>query len=144
MAKVTTDSKTLALIKLVEQKRKEIKQAESPKWKTNLSIPYMSRNVNLNVESDVNNLASIVGYLLIMEECHNRGCKELGLELDYVYNGFSVQDWISDIKHRINKIQINEKRAQLDVLEKRLNNVISPELRAQMELDAIATELENA
>ena len=57
------------------------------------------------------------------------------------WNGFSVNDWIDDIKTRINKVQIASKKVKLEHLESRLNAIISPELRAEMELEAISAEL---
>ncbi len=49
---------------------------------------------------------------------------------------------MEDIKTRINKIQIVSKRKKLEELEARLNSIISPSLKAEMEVDAIAAELE--
>ena len=59
----------------------------------------------------------------------------------FEWTGFPVKDWLEDIKTRIDKLQIQSKKAKLETLEKRLNKIVSPELRAQMELDAIAAEL---
>jgi hypothetical protein len=59
----------------------------------------------------------------------------------FAWGNSSVADWLDDIRTRIGKIQIGEKRKKLEALEERLNKVISPELRAKMELDAIAAEL---
>lgn len=59
----------------------------------------------------------------------------------FVYLGSPVEDWLADIKARIAKVKIGEKRKKLEDLEKRLNAIVSPELRAQLELEAIEKAL---
>jgi hypothetical protein len=53
-----------------------------------------------------------------------------------------VDEWKEDFQTRVNQISVQEKRKELAELESRLNAIISPELKAQMELDAIAKLLE--
>ena len=60
---------------------------------------------------------------------------------EFTWSSFTVQQWLDDIKARINKVQIATKKKALEHLETRLNAVISPELRAEMELEAISAEL---
>lgn len=43
----------------------------------------------------------------------------------------------------MDKIQIQDKRKKLEKLESRLEKIITPELRAKMELEAITAELED-
>lgn len=139
---MTTDKKTLALIAKIDAKRKEIKDIEDYKLKTNQSIPYMGVNINLNVESKISSLVSIVTYLLSLQEFHYKACKLLEVEDELKYAGYSVTDWIDDIKLRIKKLQINNKRKQLDQLEQKLKNLMSHELKTEIELANIEKELE--
>ena len=64
---------------------------------------------------------------------------ETNVKFDWL--GFSLEAWISDIKTRVNKIDISKKRDELEKLETRLNSLISPELRNQMELEEITALL---
>ena len=57
------------------------------------------------------------------------------------FDGFSWEKWKSDIAHKINKLQISKKKQELEKLEERLNKLVSPELRAQLELQEIEREL---
>jgi hypothetical protein len=141
-----TDEKTLQLIAEVKKQKEEIARAERPNWITNCSFSYTTgaggAPTNIHVEANIPTLVSIVGFLLDKERSYNEAAKVLGTSTpDFTWGGFSVKDWISDIKQRIDKIQIATKRKKLEALEARLNAIISPELRAQMELDAIANEL---
>jgi hypothetical protein len=64
--------------------------------------------------------------------------KEFGIsEYKFKWLGFSYEDWSSDFQTRINKININKKKEELQNLETRLNSLISPELRRELELKEI-------
>ncbi len=146
MAKANTDKQTLDLIELVKKQKAEIAKAERPSWKTNRSFSYVegsSQVVNLAVESSVKNLISIAAFLMNKEIDYAAAATVLGVEKPepFTWGGYPVSEWMDDIKLRIAKIQIESKKKRLELLESRLNAVISPELKAKMELDAIASEL---
>lgn len=140
-----TDDKTLDLIKLVNQQKAEIAKAEKPNWNTNCSFSYAenSSNVtNIHVEANIKNLICIASFLRDKENSYKETAKLLGVDApEFTWDGFSTNDWINDIKMRINKIQITTKKKKLETLEARLNAIISPELRAELELKAIESEL---
>lgn len=148
MPKAKTDSKTLELIKEVNRQKSEITKAEKPNWITTCTFSYTqgangsASATNLHVETDIRNLVCIASFLMDKERSYNEAATKLGVEAPaFVWQGFSVKDWTEDIKMRINKIQIASKRKKLEALEARLNTIISPELRAHMELEAIESEL---
>jgi hypothetical protein len=141
-----TDKKTLDLIKDVQRKKAEISKIEKPNWKTNCAFVYVEGRlndaINIHVESDVRNLIKMASFIIEKERFYDIACKELNVEApEFLWNGFSKQDWLDDIKSRIDKIQIGKKRTKLESLESRLNAIISPELRVELELQAIMDEL---
>ncbi len=145
MAKTKTDTKTLDLIREVSRQKAEISRALKPNWITNCNFSYnenSSNVINIHVESNIRNLVCIVAFLTEKERSYKEAATKLGIEAPaFQWNGYSVADWSEDIKVRINKIQITSKQKKLEALEARLNSIISPELRAEMELEAIANEL---
>jgi molybdenum-dependent DNA-binding transcriptional regulator ModE len=68
--------------------------------------------------------------------------KDLGVEYKFTWLGFSIDEWKEDFQTRVNQISVQEKRKELAELESRLNAIISPELKAQMELESIAELLD--
>lgn len=140
-----TDQKTLDLIQEVARRKQEIAKAERPNWITNCSFSFeegSSKTVNLHVCQDVRQMITIAAFLRESEISYNAAAQELGVDAPpFTWSGFSVSDWLSDIRTRINRIQIDSKKKKLAALEERLNKIISPELRAEMELEAIAAEL---
>jgi hypothetical protein len=148
-----TDNKIMDMIALVKTKKAEIAKAERPNFKTNCSFSYahapiqtQSTNasvINLHAVSDIRVLTSIAGFLTTWETTYRNGAAALSIDdcPKFVWDGYTVDEWLHDIKIRITKIQIADKKKKLEELENRLDKIISPELRAQMELEAIEAEL---
>lgn len=145
--KVATDDKVMGLIKEVERQKAEIAKCDKPNWRTNCSFCYAENKpndaVNIHVETNVRNLVCIAAFLQDKARSYKEAAVALGVEAapDFTWGGYSVADWLEDLKLRITKIQIGAKRKKLEVLESRLNSLVSPELRAELELSAIASEL---
>jgi hypothetical protein len=146
--KLNTDQKTLDLIKDVQARKKDIAKAlGKPAYTTNMSFTYFEghRNeaINLHTISNVKALVGVVAFLREKERGYVEAGEILGVEglPPFTWDGFSVAEWIEDIRIRLAKVQVTAKQKKLEALEARLNANISPELKAQMELDAIADEL---
>ncbi len=145
--KSNTDQVTLDLIKQVQAKKDQIAQIEKPQYKTNCSFSYTPGNrsgaIALHAETDIRKLISIAAYLLMMNDHYVAAAKHLDVQdfPVYLHDGFSAADWVHDIRNRIAKLQIAAERDKLQKLEDRLNKIVSPELRARLEIEAIAAEL---
>lgn len=142
----STDKKTLALIEEVNRRKKEIAKAERPNWKTNCAYTLPNGAIqNLQVVSSVEDLVKIVAHIRSAESAYTMAAKELGLSGKevpaFMWQGFSADDWCSDVKTRLDKVQISSKKKYLEQLESKLNQLISPEMKAELELQAISDEL---
>ena len=132
------------LFKVVQTKKAEIAKAEKPNWLTNSSFgydKYSSTRINLNVCADVDELISMLEFLVTKRNSNIEAQKILGTNNTFKWLGFTFDDWATDIKTRLDKIQITKKKKDLEVLETRLNGLVSKEMRDQMELEAISKEL---
>lgn len=148
MAKAKTrDEQIKDLLKVVEEKKKKINKAEKPKWLTNCSFSFnpeyaSTARVNLQVTSDINILVEIFAYVLEKREFYYKSASELGIKNpEFKWMGFTTDEWKSDIQTRIDKIQISKERQELEVLEQRLNKLVTPEERARIELQEIESLL---
>jgi hypothetical protein len=145
-SKANADETTLKLIEEVKRRRAEISKAERSNWITNSSFAYVegsSNTVNIKVITDLKQLIAIAAFLRGQEANYKAAAVELGVESPppFSWGGFSLGDWMEDLKTRIAKIQLEAKRQKLAQLESRLDAVISPELKREMELAKIAEEL---
>lgn len=140
------DEKTLALIEEVKNKKAEIAKIQRPNWLTNCSFSYQPKGrpepINLHVVSDVFELINIVAFLNLREQAYEDAVDMLQVEVPtFEWYGHLTEEWIADVKTRIDQIQLSDKKKKLEILEKRLDKIISPELKRQMELEAIEAEL---
>jgi hypothetical protein len=138
------DKRIQILFDVVQAKRDEISKAEKPTWQTNLAFGYnedSSARTNLNVVTKAEDFVKMLSFLIDRQSSHVEACKELGVEIDFTWLGFTFADWKSDIKTRFNKVQITEKKKELDTLEKQLDKLVSPEMKEELELIAIEKSL---
>lgn len=141
----TQDEAVQKLFAIVQQKKAEIAKAEKPNWETNCSFSYYpdsGARINLQVVTDISELSRMLGFLIQLKENHDKAIIKIGYRADFRWLGFTYEQWESDIITRANKIQISEKKKELNNLEERLDKLISPELKAKMELEAITKLLE--
>ena len=145
MAKAkTADEIVQDLVQVVKQKREEISKAERPNWITNGSFKYAkgsAESFNLQTISDVNVFINALAFLIDREKSFKMACETLGVKSEFDWFGFSLEDWSSDFKTRITKIQIGQKKKELEIYESKLDKLISPEMRRTMELEEITQGL---
>ena len=139
------DQKVMALVAKVNEKKAEIKAAERPCWETNLSFGYVedspANRVAINVTTKVNELVSIVAFLNGKERDFKAAAEELGVKAKFTWMNFTKDQWINDCKTRVGSLLISEKKKELDKLEERVNSLITPEQRRQLELEKLEKEL---
>lgn len=142
----TTDQIVLELLNKVEQKKKEIGASERPSWITHCSFGVNPSNaadrVNLQVVTDVSILTSVYATLAVAERAFGQAAKDLDLKVEFKWQGFTFEEWVTDIKMRINQLQLKNKRDDLAKLEARVNALVSQEQRRELELKKLVAELQ--
>lgn len=142
MATKTTDEKVKELFQSVQAKKLAIEKAEKPCWNTGGSFGYSANSahdrINIQTCTDPRKLVEMLAFLTERESQSEAAAKKLGVKYSFTWLGFKVEEWESDFQTRVNQISIQEKRKELAEIESRLNAIISPELKAQMELEAIS------
>jgi hypothetical protein len=140
--KSTSDELVLKLLDKVEAKKKEIGQCERPQWLTNCTFTFPDTNKVVNIQTaDIATLCFLMGYLEYRTSLIIDGAKTLKVKASTDFNGSSVTDWASDLATRANQIQIKTKKEELAELERRVNGLVSPEQRREMELNKLAKEI---
>lgn len=138
------DSKINELFQVLEKQKKDVEATEkaaSKKWHTNCSLQFMGQHpYNIQTASE-DVLRNAVSQLLIHKDYAKQAADVLNLPVDNTFAGYTYDHWIEDCKTKIAKIQLRAKKEKLNQLEERLNAIVSPEQRRQMELDAIVKEL---
>ena len=147
----TTDEKVQKFFDIVQKKKLELEKitkAENRKWITNCSFAWdennLSTRINLQTISDPRVIVKALAKLEQQAKHEAEAAEKLGVdEYKFEWLNYSLEDWTQDFQTRLAKIQSTKKKKELAELETRLNALISPELKAEMELDAISKMLED-
>lgn len=132
--------KVQALFDVVQKQKKEISKAEKPNWLTNCSFSYdkgTSNRINIRTVTDVNEIASILAFIIGREKDVVEASKILGIEAEFEWLGFTKEDWVNDLKTRVTQIQLTKRKKELEQYEARLNGLVSQEVRDAMDLAEI-------
>ena len=149
MKDYVSDNKTLQLLDLVKKQRDEIESLQRPNWRTNCQFSFkpaanantVKDSFNIHTTTDVSILVLAASFLVGLKSSVEEANKLLGTSESCTWLGYTFDDWFHDFKTRIGKLQISAKKLKLAKLEARLDAVISPELKAKLELEAIQREL---
>ena len=141
------DDKITELFGILNKKKEEVNEAESSaqkKWVTNCAFPSVFGNtqpINIQTQSE-SALVELMSDLLIHRDYQIKASAVLGIKDPVTtWGGFPIDSWVEDFKTRVAKIQLADRKKELAQLEKRLDAIVSPEQRRQMELEAITKDL---
>lgn len=144
----TLDNKITQLLALVETQRAAIAEAERPVFQTNRTFSFidgdLNKSHNLAVVSDVGVLLKMAAHVADAAAGYYRVANEIlgGQPLPvFTWNGYTNGAWLHDIRLRVSQIRLKDQREKLQALEERLDKIISPERRRELELQAIEREL---
>lgn len=143
--KQNNDVKVKDLFKVVQGKKEEIEKIQNPCWNTSRTFGFTANSghdrIDIGIITDTRKLVEMLSFLIDRKEKSEKAAKRLDVKYEFSWLGFSLDEWEEDFKTRVNQIQIQEKRKELSNLEARLNAIISPELKAEMELQSIQKAL---
>lgn len=130
------DDRILELKKQVENKKKEIAK-KNVKFvpETNLVIEINGIKTNINVlnEKDLESL-------LVILNMYHMSAVDLEMK-DFEISGYKVDQWMNDVKAKINMKTLKNEEAELKRLEEKLDKLLSEDKKTELELDSIAALL---
>lgn len=137
---MSNDIKVKELMAKVEEKRKSLGTKKRVNLKTNGKFSYDSTNfINLHVENNPDNFAKALAFLLQRKGYHQEACRRLDLPIDtFKWGDYFLEEWEEDFKARIQAIQWDTRKKELDQAEKNLENLLSTEGKTAAALEEIA------
>ena len=129
------DERIMQLKQQIEAKRKELANHTGRFTPvTNCLLVIDKVTYNLHIESSE--------LLLIKVNMMAMSAKDLGLDISKVIiSGYSLADWIDDIKNYIKVQSYKDEKRKLEKLEKQLDALLSDDKRTELEIDSIAALL---
>lgn len=129
------DERIMQLKQQIEVKRKELaNQTGRFTPVTNCLLVIDKVTYNLHVESSE--------LLLIKVNMMAMSAKDLGMDIsNVIISGYSLADWIDDIKNYLKVQSYKDEKKKLEKLEKQLDALLSDDKRTELEIDSIAALL---
>lgn len=131
----------------LQKKKQAILKAEKPKWETNCSFCYnrdgSGASINLHVVSDEVALTAMLGHLINQKNTFEEAKTLLGTTADFKWNGYTFEEWVMDFQTRIFKIQIAQKKKEVERIEAALDKQVSPERKAELEFLQLQKDMQN-
>jgi len=125
------DAKILSLKKQIEEKKKTIKSTEKFVPITNCSIELDGMRFNIQVLTKEQIIT-----LMVKLNTYRLAAKDLGIE--YSVSGYSVEDWIIDLKSKLGNLERKTEEHRLKLLEEKLHDLLSTDKKVELEIDEIA------
>lgn len=129
------DDRILTLKKQIEDKKKEL--GKQPRFSpvTTCMFTYNGNRVNIHTLTTVNDINAMLVYFNI----YAMSAENLGIDLEDVrFDGFSVSDWMEDLRAKKAVVEYTAKKSQLGAMEKKLDKLLSDDKKTELEIDAIA------
>jgi len=138
------DIKIKELLEVVKNKQSSMESFKRKTLVTN-GIFHFSENefFNINTIPKKDKLIKALAFLISLESNYNEACKRLNVEDDFLWYGYSVEDWQNDFAERIKLIDWTEKKKAIIDVKTKLDSLVSTEGKTEMTLDAITNQLLN-
>lgn len=129
------DEKILELKKQIENKRQALnKQEFSYSPITNCLLVLDKVTYNLRVEN--------LELMLIKVNMMVMAAKDAGLNpSEFIISGFSLNDWLEDIKGLLSVQRYKKENNKLNELEKQLTNLLTEDKKVELEIENLAALL---
>ena len=129
------DERILELKKQIEEKRSEL--GKPPRFTpiTTCMFNYRGNRINIHTLMSPKDINAILVYcnMYVMSAADMKiDCE------DIVIDGFSVTDWIEDLKSKKAVLEYSTKKEQLTTLEKKLDKLLSDDKKTELEIESIA------
>jgi len=129
---MTNDDKIMLLKSQIADKKKGLKGKKKFSPLTNCSIELDGVRLNLQVlnrEGLTHLLVKLNSYLL--------SAVDLGLDEEYVISGYLIDQWITDIKLKLEILKYEEEDRKLKLLESKLHVLLSNERQVSLAIEEI-------
>lgn len=130
------DERIMQLKQQIDNKRKELAKRNNRFIPiTNCLLVLDKVTYNLHVESSE--------LLLIKLNMMAMSAKDLGMDTSKVIiSGYSLNDWIEDVKNNLEVQRYKKEKSNLNALEKNLDALLSEDKQTELEIDKLAALLE--
>lgn len=127
------DKKIMDLKKKIEEKKATIKKSKK-KFQP-------ITNCILNIEGKTWNIHTLnkggLRETLLLLNIYRMSAEDLGILEEYKMSGYSLEEWMEDIKSRLSILSVAEEENKLKALESKLTQLLSEDKKTELEIEEI-------
>lgn len=132
---IKNDERILELKKQIEERKNEL--GKQPRFTPVTTCLFDREGCRVNIHT----LTSVkdINAMLVFFNTYVMSAKDLDIDCAEVeLDGFSVLDWMEDLKSKKAVVEYSAKKEQLTALEKKLDKLLSDDKKTELEIEAIA------
>nr|DAS29410.1 MAG TPA: hypothetical protein [Caudoviricetes sp.] len=129
------DDRILELKEKIEKKKLELSGKNTRFVPITNCILLLGGTYNLNTFDEIS-----LKIMLVRLHSYKMVSDDLGIS-DLELSGYSIDDWISDIKNKMEVLNVKNEIANLKRMEAKLDKLLSEDKKTELELDDIASLL---
>jgi hypothetical protein len=137
LMKNNNDKRILELKETIKKKKNKIIKLKKFSPITNCSLNLSEKRYNIHTLT-----LDKLTLLLIELNLYKISANDLGIKY-LVISGYKIDEWISDIKQKIDIFNIEQEKKDLDILEKKLTSLLSDNTKTELEINEISNLLNN-
>jgi hypothetical protein len=131
------DTKIMELKKQIEIKKEKLKKSEKFSPVTNCSLEFEGKRHNIHALQKPQ-----IVELLVKLNTYNLSAKDLGLVNEFKIGGFSADEWITDLRAKLDFASRKEEEIKLKAMESKLHQLLSNDKKVELEIEEIANMLD--
>ncbi len=105
---------------------------------TNCQLDLYGSRININVITE-----ETLKYILIILNSYRLSVIDLEIGDDVKISGYTINEWITDVKNRLQYLHNNDTLKQINEVEKTLDGLLSSECKLELKLQDITDLLSN-
>lgn len=130
------DSKILKLKEQIKIKKEKLDKVKRFSPITNCILDLDGQKYNIQVL----NRQQVIN-ILVKLNCYKSSAEELKLLNDYEISGYKLNDWIEDLKSKLDILSMREEESKLKQMELKLDRLLSEDKKVELELSEIESLL---
>jgi hypothetical protein len=135
LMKNNNDKRILELKETIKKKKNKISKLKKFSPITNCSLHLSEETYNIHTLT-----LDKLTLLLIELNLYKISANDLCIN-NFVISGYEINEWISDIKQKIDIFSIQQEKNELDILEKQLTSLLSQYTKTELKIDEISNLL---
>jgi hypothetical protein len=138
MSNTTNDERILELKKQIQAKKEKLGKTKRFAPVTNCSLELNGQRTNIQTLMSKDLVAIMVSLNSLL-----LSAKDLGVEDEYEINGYKVQEWMDDVKARLDILSRKKEEQALKLMEGKLLKLLSERKKVELEIDEIESLLKD-